>query len=361
MNSKIALKKDFELLESIGKGVSSEVYKGLRIEPGSDFSEVVAIKIYKSAKFRKKYQNELKNLSKINHPNIIFVKDWGESQEKFYLVTEYVHGQDLATLLKSLDKKDLKMKKFILNQIFEGLKELSNKGIAHGDLKPSNIMISVKGELKLIDISFDDLGQVFATPEFSAPEILSGFSVNFKSDLYSMGVIARRMNVPLKKLLSIEPGDRSFEPFKGLDKFEERDKLSSLVRESFLEIEPVDQLFEFTQELQASEASYMRPSKPSRKWPQRLQWIGVHLLLALIFGLGVRPQFPIVKAIKLRSSKAYEFWNEGTWVSLPYDKSFFFSDGETPKKLKFRSHSEEKNVSVSSKMDFSKNLIIDAL
>jgi serine/threonine protein kinase len=361
MESKIALKKEFELIESIGRGVSSEVYKGLRLDAASDFSEVVAIKIFKSTKFRKKFQNELKNLSKINHPNIISIKDWGQSEEKFYLVTEYIHGQDLLHILKIIEPKDKSLKKYILNQIYEGLKELKNKGIAHGDLKPSNIMVSIKGELKLIDISFDDLGQVFATPEFSAPETLSGQSANFEADLYSLGVISQKMDLVQKRLLSIEPGDRIFEAFKGLNNGDERERLSCLVRQSFLKIEHHEAEFEFTQELSATPLSYNSRVKKTALINQKIKHWVLHLAIAFIFGFGLKPQFPVVKELKLRSLKAYEYWNNGSWETLPLDVKVYFQDSHKSQSLKFRTHTKEKNLVISADMDFSKNLVIDAL
>ena len=361
MELKIALKKEFELIESIGRGVSSEVYKGLRLDPTSDFSEVVAIKIFKSTKFRKKYQNELKNLSKINHPNIISVKDWGQSEEKFYLVTEYIHGQDLLNILNLLEPKDKSLKKYILNQIYEGLKELKNKGIAHGDLKPSNIMVSIRGELKLIDISFDDLGQVFATPEFSAPETLSGLTANFEADLYSLGVISQKMDLIQKKLLSIEPGDRIFETYKGLNNNDEREKLSRLVRQSFLKSEYPEKEFEFTQELNATALDYKLRSVRHPLLNQKFKQGVLHLGLAFIFGFGLTPKYPVVKELKLRSLKAYEYWNNGSWETLPVDVKVYFQDFDRPQKLKFRSHAKETNLVISADMDFSKNIVIDAL
>ncbi len=361
METKIALKKEFELIESIGRGLSSEVYKGLRLDSTSEFSEIVAIKIFKSSKFRKKYQNELKNLSKINHPNVVAVKDWGQIEDRFFLVTEYIYGQDLLNIIKLLDPKDKNLKKHILNQIYDGLKVLKNKGIAHGDLKPSNVMISIKGELKLIDISFDDLGQVFATPDFTAPEVLSGLNANFEADLFSLGVISQKMDLWQKKLMALEPGDRHYEPFKGVDGFVERDKLSALVRKSFLLLENTNTKFEFTQELNATPKIYSKVIKNPKSLVKYLKQSYIHIVLALVLGAGFQPEFPIVKKLKLRSSKAYEYWNEKAWVTLPVDTNIYFADSVKAKKLKFRSHKKEINLHVRANMDFSKNIVIDAL
>lgn len=361
MNPRIALQKDFELIEFIGRGVSSEVYKGLRVDSNSDFSQVVAIKIFKSSKFRKKYQNELKNLSKINHPNIISVRDWGEVDQKFYLITEYVHGCDLSEVMSLLSAQNEKLKKYILNQIFQGVQALKNKGIAHGDLKPSNIMLSVTGEVKLVDISFDDIGQMFATPEFAAPELLSGQRSNFESDLYSLGVIAEKLNVFQKNLLALEPGDRSYDSFKGLKEPEEKSKLSYLVRDTLLKNNLPVETYPITQELHAPVQPYFSISSKSfaqnTKRISRQMW--PHLLLLLILGFDLAPQFPEVKTLKLRSLNAYEFWNDKEWVSLPINHNFFFRTQNEKKKLKFRTHKGEVSLIFRGDMDFNKNIIVD--
>lgn len=363
MTEKIALKKDFELIERIGKGVSSEVYKGLRVDQETDFSQVVAIKVFKSTKFRKKFQNELKNLSKIAHPNIVSVKDWGEHNQRFFLVTEYIHGKDLLEIMGSPYFKDIKLKKYVLNQIFNGIKELKNKGIAHGDLKPSNVMLSVTGEVKLVDISFDDLGQVFATPEFTAPEVLSGLNVSFKSDLYSLGVIAQKLDLNQNKLLSLEPGDRTFSSYKISDEGECRKKLSELVRN--IDNSHSDCGFEYvdtTQELQSHDTTVYKSSfdKPQNQIEKMKKSVVVHIFIFLGLSLSLVPKNPEVKTIKLRSLHAYEIWNEKEWVSLPVDFNHFDNFTRSNIKLRLRNAHGEQIVKLSSQADLSKNIIVGA-
>ncbi len=364
MNQMIALTKDFELLEIIGRGLSSEVYKGLRIEQSTEFTQVVAIKIFKSNKFRKKFQNELKNLSKINHPNIIGVKDWGEFQGKFFLVTEYVHGQDLGAIESKVKSLSLKSRKHIVNQIFLGLNELRLKGISHADLKPSNIMISISGEIKLVDISFDDVGEIFATPEFTSPEVLSGARPSFQSDLYSLGVILLKMGLEQKKLLKLDPGNRVFEPYLGLVENEEKLNLSSLVRSLVKNTNNSDLSAETTLELGSSNIKYENSKfnfKHIFSFNPKFKFLFHHLILMCIFGFYLKPALPQVYKLKLRSLKAYEFWNQKEWISLPTDQIYFADQIYGLKKLKFRTPEGEILVSISDKTDLSKNIIIDAL
>lgn len=359
INKKIALKKDFEFIEYIGRGLSSEVYRGLRFDENTEFSEVVAIKVFKSSRFRKKYHSELKNLSKINHPNVITIKDWGEFEQKFYLVTEYVHGQNLQEALKAICCTDAKLKKYILNQIHAGIHELKNKNIAHGDLKPSNIMLSVSGQVKLVDISFNEIGDTFATPEFSAPEVLSGARPSFKSDLYSLGKVADTFGIELKKSLLLEPGDRTFEEFKNIDLIEARLNLSKFVLSAIMTGCHEEEKFESTQELNASQIVYEK-SRSAKSIFKIVAEAATHLALATIFGISILPDYPQIKVLKLRSLKAYEYWNEQRWVSLPADINILFQSF-AEKKIKLRSPKGEAQYRVSADMDFSKKVIIDAL
>ncbi len=360
MNVKIELTKDFELIELIGRGLSSEVYKGLRVEAKTEFTQVVAIKIFKSNRFRKKFQNELKNLSKVNHPNVVGVKDWGEFDGKFFLVTEYVHGFDLDSIYQDAQTLNLKTKKYIANQIFKGLNELRSKGIAHGDLKPSNIMISVSGEIKLVDISFDDVGQVFATPEFTAPEVLSGVRPNFQSDLYSLGIILSKLGIDQKSLTRLEPGDRSYDLYRWVNEGEEKQSISNLMRGLLGSKEVSEQssyqLESETEELKSPEVKYGK-SKSKSYFLQVL----LHLMMFLAFGIYQESKLPQVYNLKLRSLKAYEFWNEHEWVSLPTNHILFAGKEDSLKKLRFRTPEGELRISISEATDFSKNIVIDAL
>lgn len=356
MNSKIALSKNFELIELIGQGLSSEVYKGLRVETKTEFTQVVAIKIFKSNRFRKKFQNELKNLSKINHPNVIGVKDWGEFEGKFFLITEYVHGFDLNSISTDIQKLSLKAKKHIANQIFKGLNELRSKGIAHGDLKLSNIMISISGEIKLVDISFDDVGQVFATPDFTSPEVLSGERPNFQSDLYSLGVILSKIGLEQKNLIKLQPGDRFYEPYRWVNEMEEEQNISNLMRVLLKSKDIVEDKYNETLELKAPAVKYGKTKTKSYFKP-----ILLHMVLVLSFGIYKESKLPKVYNLKLRSLNAYEFWNEKEWVSLPTDQVLFAQKDDSLKKLRFRTPKGEIKVVISESTDFSKNIVIDAL
>lgn len=348
MEKILTSKKNYELQGLIGKGLSSEVYKALRLGSESKFAQVVAIKIFKSDRFRQKFQNELKNLSKINHPHVISVKDWGNKHEGFFIVTDYIHGINLDQLLKSKLALDEDLKKMMANIIYSALVSLRDKCLAHGDLKPSNIMLSVTGELKLIDLSFDDYGCVYSTPKYTAPEVLSGERPSFHSDLYSFGQILKDLNLSnSEKLIKINSGDRKFNIFKLNKNFDFQQKLSNVVREAMLPLlsthtelqKPLDSM-DKTQEFQVQSKTnhYSKVSKPQLNLNSlRLVFLS---LCFLCIGFTKKQKLPILSLVKLRSSSALEIYLQESWIPLPYDYLVFqaYSQSKTLD-LKFRSFS----------------------
>lgn len=358
---KIALVQNLELLELLGKGLSSEVYKALRHNAETDFADLVAVKIFKSNFFRKKFQSELKNLSKIQHPNIVKVKAWGPYKDSFFLATEYVFGRDLENLKQKLKALDLETRQWIANSIFDALLELKRLGLAHGDLKPSNILCSIKGDIKLIDISLDDIGQIYATPETTAPEVLTGERPDFRSDLYSFGHILKYLHLEPGNLLSLNPGSRSFKPYKIKDKECFQLKLSDFIRSFINHKQEVfsTQLNE-TLELKSDEYHYNSIIKNKHKKSK----IDFNSIILFFLFLSLNFQFsqslPKVYNLKLRALKSYEFWDQSGWVPLPVDKSYFVST-EADRILLFRRDKKIKKVIINESDLFDKNLVIDAL
>jgi len=184
----------------IGKGSFAQVYKGFDIET----DKMVAIKIIDISelddKLRSRSKDEITLLQKLDHPNIIKLFDFIETEEVWYVVLEYSGEGDLYELLKKkyniLEEEEAQG---YISQLAQGLKYLRQKNISHRDLKPHNILLK-EGVIKIIDFNFartledNDMAMTLCgSPLYMAPEILGRNNYTSKSDLWSVGIILYEM------------------------------------------------------------------------------------------------------------------------------------------------------------------------
>ena len=195
----------YELLREIGSGSMGRVY--LARDPISD-SEV-AIKIAETvhndtergARRRSKlFFNEVKASGMLRHPNIIATRDAGVDGGRRFLVMEYVPGaRTLDDFCHKPDLLDLGEAVSLIQHCAVAFDYAHSKGIVHRDIKPKNIMLSDKGEVKigdfgvaLIDRSDIEQTQVvgrLGSPRYMSPEQLIGENVTNQSDIFSLGVV----------------------------------------------------------------------------------------------------------------------------------------------------------------------------
>nr|QDY51950.1 protein kinase domain protein [Mimiviridae sp. ChoanoV1] len=186
--------------KKIGKGAFSTVYKGYN----KNTKVQVAIKeitLETLNKHKKMFKRETDIMMKLKHPNIITLYDTiiDESTENVYLIMDYYSRGDFA---KFLNRRPLKEKFAIkyLKQLSLGLKYLLSNNIIHRDLKPQNILISDIGDIKITDFGFaryfdNDLliQTICGSPLYMAPEIMKNQKYDYKSDLWSVGIIFYEM------------------------------------------------------------------------------------------------------------------------------------------------------------------------
>jgi F-box protein 11 len=191
----------FEIVRQIGKGAMGEVYLGRDPALGRE----VAIKtILSDSAFgedaQARFEREARASGSINHPNVVTVYEFGQDEGLHYLVVEYVEGQGLDALMASgqLSRPELME---LVAQACDGLGAAHDQGIVHRDVKPGNILVSLKGrrpQAKLMDFGIarmtnqQDLtaqGTWMGTVGYLAPEYLDTGKAGFASDLFAMGVI----------------------------------------------------------------------------------------------------------------------------------------------------------------------------
>ena len=204
------IEQRYELIELLGEGSMSWVYRGLHQEIGSS----VAVKVLKPAFAQDpgqlaRFRKEAAAISVLSHPHILSVITSGETASHIhYMVTEYIHGRTLAQVIEAEGKLPVARSMDILRQILFALEEAHDKGIVHRDLKPENIMViqlrSGEDFCKIVDFGIarrrvpDESrltrqGEIIGTPAFMAPEVIRGEEARAQSDLFSAGVIFYEM------------------------------------------------------------------------------------------------------------------------------------------------------------------------
>ncbi len=196
------------ITEKIGAGGMGIVYRARDQRLNRD----VALKVLPPGKLgddapRKRFRKEALALAKLNHPNIGTVYDFDTQDDIDFLVMEYIPGE---TLGERLAKGTLPEKEWIAIslQIAAALEEAHEHGIVHQDLKPSNIMVTPKGQAKVLDFGLarlldaDGGAELTATLTqtdgagtlpYMAPEQLRGDAVDSRTDIFATGVVLYEM------------------------------------------------------------------------------------------------------------------------------------------------------------------------
>jgi len=188
----------YYILEQVGKGGMTTVYKALDLQEDRDVAiKVLAPYLVKDPKFKARFEREVEVLCKFDHPNIVPVLDFGEHEGSPYLVLPFLAK---GTLADRLDHGPLSPKEGarLMNEISAALTYAHERGVVHRDIKPSNILMDEDGNALLSDFGLahmDDESQsltgsaVIGTPAYMSPEQCGAGSINARSDQYSLGIV----------------------------------------------------------------------------------------------------------------------------------------------------------------------------
>lgn len=188
----------FELGKSLGKGGAGEVFAAV-----DDQGEKVAVKLLHSnlqedPQGHKRFLREVQVCSKLNHPNVVKLIDWGQQGDLFYLVMELLEGESLGESLRRRGPFSPSELLALLKPLGSALQGLHDLGLIHRDIKPDNIFLRRRGAPALMDFGIatgEDLtratrtGLSLGTPTYMSPEQIRGQAVA-ASDQYSLGVLA---------------------------------------------------------------------------------------------------------------------------------------------------------------------------
>ena len=191
------------VIDEIGSGGMAVIYKAIQ----ESLNRVVAIKALKTSVLREssfaiRFEREALSLAQLQHENIVHVYDYFKESDHLFIVMEFVEGIDLYDLLEKVGHLPSDVAAIVAMQVARALDYAHYRGVLHRDVKPANIMISRSGGVKLMDFgiardqSFGDLtetGTGLGTPSYMSPEQILGEKLDFRSDMFSLGVVLYQM------------------------------------------------------------------------------------------------------------------------------------------------------------------------
>jgi serine/threonine protein kinase len=198
----------FEILCALGSGGMSVVYKARHTLMDKIFAlKVMHSRLVCDQSSLLRFQQEAKAASRISHPNVITVHDFGITSEGMpYLAMDFIEGSSLAEVLEAGKTLEPERALKIFQEVSSALTEAHSHGVVHRDLKPSNIMLAAtsNGEaVKVLDFGIakilhgDDsaqlqltqTGDIFGSPLYMSPEQCVGKRLDQRSDIYSLGCV----------------------------------------------------------------------------------------------------------------------------------------------------------------------------
>ncbi len=193
----------YRIEQIVGRGGMGIVYKAI----DTQLDEPVAIKtlpgdvMTRSPEDLERFKREIRLARKITHRNVLRTYDYGEAEGVYFISMELVRGYTLAELLAEAEAKQMQPRVAvgIMRQVSRGLEVAHEQGIIHRDIKPQNVLIDHKGEVKLMDFGIARMaeahegmtqaGLIVGTPHYMSPEQVQGKQLDPRSDVYSMGIM----------------------------------------------------------------------------------------------------------------------------------------------------------------------------
>ena len=188
----------------LGSGGMARVYRARHVYLRQDFAiKVLHGELAQDGDLARRFEREARALSRIRHPNVVQVSDFGISKERLlFMVMELVEGPTLYAAMRQVGPFEPARAGPIARQLALGLAAAHERGFVHRDLKPGNVMLTRDEAPKILDFGLvrirspepDDpqlthRGMVFGTPLYMAPEQVRGEDVGPAADLYALGVI----------------------------------------------------------------------------------------------------------------------------------------------------------------------------
>ncbi len=224
----------YRLIEVLGRGGMATVYKAYQ----ASLDRFVAIKVLQhpnNADYAARFKAEARALALLQHPNILPVHDYGEQDDLFYLVLQYVeHGSSLANMVGQPFATSRALS--LMEHVLAGLEYAHSRGVIHRDIKPANILMPAPDWPMLADFGLSKMlsesslhltmpGMIMGTAAYMAPEQVTGQLIDARADVYAAGVVLYQLltgrvpfdgdsptEVLVKQAYMLPPSPREFNP-----------------------------------------------------------------------------------------------------------------------------------------------------
>jgi dipeptidyl aminopeptidase/acylaminoacyl peptidase/predicted Ser/Thr protein kinase len=193
----------YRIIDEIGHGGMGTVYRAIHVTKGYQVAlKVLPPQLSQDATFVRRFQREAQAVKRMNHPGIIKIYETGQANGFSFIAMEYIDGGSLQDRLMRGKPLDLSATVNIIGQIASALDYAHRRGIVHRDIKPSNILLTRDGRAILTDFgiaramglsSITKSGAIIGTPEYVSPEQAKGVGVDYRADIYSLGVVCYQM------------------------------------------------------------------------------------------------------------------------------------------------------------------------
>lgn len=197
------LENFYDQIQKVAVGGMAEVYRGRQ----KHLDRSVAIKrirgeLRSNRDIQERFRREARASANLLHQNLAHVYDYLDMDGDAYIIMEYIDGWDLAEILEKVGPLPFDVAAMIANKVALGLSYVHSHGMVHRDLKPDNIRVSMRGEIKIMDfgIAFDpgeanltQPGILIGSPHYLSPEQVTGAKLDNRADLFAFGITLYEM------------------------------------------------------------------------------------------------------------------------------------------------------------------------